>query len=123
MQDYYANDDDAGKVQLFNQANIVCVLAFLAFFSLGPVSIPWTIMAELFGQKARGPAISVCCFVNWSSAMIVFVFFPSLQRVLGVYVFLPFVVLVIVFLFWLLKYMPETKGRTFKQISAILERN
>lgn len=96
---------------------IVCILLYLAFFAVGPTSLPWIVTNELFSQEARGAASSIGSLVNWLSQLVTFVGFPWLQTVLGDWVFLPFVILMSLFFVFLYKYMPETKGKTFEQIS------
>lgn len=38
---------------------------FLASYSIGPNSIPWFIVSELFSQASRSAAMCVTMFVNW----------------------------------------------------------
>ncbi|GFQ77632.1 glucose transporter type 1 [Trichonephila clavata] len=88
-------------------------------FAIGPGSIPWFLVTELFGQGARPIATSIAVTVNWSANFIVGLGFLPLQNILGVYTFFLFTVLLA--LFWLFTYkcVPETKNKTVEEITAI----
>ncbi|CAL1291174.1 unnamed protein product [Larinioides sclopetarius] len=99
--------------------SIVCVITFVVMFAIGPGSIPWFLVTELFGQGARPIATSIAVTVNWSANFIVGLGFLPLQNILGNYTFLLFTVLLA--LFWLFTYkcVPETKNKTVEEITAI----
>ncbi|CAI9732905.1 glucose transporter type 1-like [Octopus vulgaris] len=99
--------------------SIVIVILFVGFFSIGPGSIPWLIVAELFSQGARSSAMSVCVMINWLSNFLNAFTFPYVEKGLKHLSFLPFTILLL--LFWIFTYMflPETKDKTFQQISEI----
>lgn len=105
------------EVQWFKVASIVVSLIYVVFFALGPGSIPWLIVAELFSQGPRPAAISVAVLVNWVANVAVGYTFPFMQKGLGNYTFLPFTGLLLVFFIVIFIYLPETKGRTFEEIT------
>jgi sugar porter (SP) family MFS transporter len=57
---------------------IVAMFFFVVFFAIGPGSIPWMIVGELFTQGPRPAAISVAVFVNWMANFAVGLAFPPL---------------------------------------------
>ncbi|XP_019745850.1 solute carrier family 2, facilitated glucose transporter member 1-like [Hippocampus comes] len=96
---------------------ILSVMVFVAMFELGPGPIPWFIVAELFSQGPRPAAMAVAGCCNWTSNFLVGISFPKLEEWCGPWVFLIFMTfLVIFFIFTFLK-VPETKGKTFEEIS------
>ncbi|KAF8790703.1 Solute carrier family 2 like protein [Argiope bruennichi] len=99
--------------------SIICVITFVVMFAIGPGSIPWFLVTELFGQGARPIATSIAVTVNWSANFVVGLGFLPLQNVLGVYTFFLFTILLA--LFWLFTYkcVPETKNKTVEEITAI----
>ncbi|CAG5125327.1 unnamed protein product, partial [Candidula unifasciata] len=111
------------KVEWFGFASIACVLAYIVFFATGPGSIPWLIVSELFSQDARPAAMSVCVLVNWLSSFVVGFVFPSLQEALKDYTFLPFTVLLVLFFLYTYFVVPETKGKTFEEVTALWRKN
>ncbi|XP_027002827.1 solute carrier family 2, facilitated glucose transporter member 1 [Tachysurus fulvidraco] len=108
------------KVQVpwMSYMSIVAIFAFVAFFEIGPGPIPWFIVAELFGQGPRPSAIAVAGFCNWTANFIVGMCFQYVASLCGPYVFIIFTVLLLIFFIFTYFKVPETKGRTFDEISA-----
>ena len=105
-----------------NYLTVVCAVAYIVFFSIGPGAIPWLITSELFESSARGKATSIAVFVNWFSNFIVTVTFPFIEAGIGSYSFIIFGVLLIVFSLFMLFFVPETKGKSIDQVVAMFER-
>ncbi|ESO81904.1 hypothetical protein LOTGIDRAFT_198401 [Lottia gigantea] len=108
------------QVEWFNVATVVFSLVFVVFFALGPGSIPWLIVAELFSQGPRSAAISVSVLVNWVANFGVGYAFPHMKDGLGTFSFIPFTVLLLLFFIFLYIYLPETKNRTFEEITSLI---
>lgn len=80
-------------------------------------------VAEIFSQGPRSAAVSVSTMVNWFSNFTVGLVFPLLNELaIHQYSFLPFVALLIIFLNFIYRRVPETKGKTFEQISLLFRR-
>nr|XP_027806349.1 solute carrier family 2, facilitated glucose transporter member 3 [Marmota flaviventris] len=108
----------------YNAMSFVCITAILiyvAFFEIGPGPIPWFIVAELFGQGPRPAAMAVAGCSNWTSNFLVGLLFPSAAAYLGAYVFLVFATFLIIFLVFTFFKVPETRGRTFEDITRAFE--
>lgn len=58
---------------------IVLVIGFVVIFAVGPGSIPWFLVSELFMQNARPMATSIAVGVNWGANFFVGLGFPILQ--------------------------------------------
>ncbi|XP_068602972.1 solute carrier family 2, facilitated glucose transporter member 3-like [Brachionichthys hirsutus] len=96
---------------------IAAVMLFVAMFEMGPGPIPWFIVAELFSQGPRPAAMAVAGCCNWTANFLVGMSFPKLEELCGPWVFLIFMgFLIIFFIFTFLK-VPETRGKTFEEIS------
>ncbi|KAJ1525394.1 hypothetical protein ONE63_010209 [Megalurothrips usitatus] len=99
--------------------SIVLVIVFVIMFAVGPGSIPWFLVSELFNQSARPVATSLAVGVNWTANFIVGLGFLPLQEALGGHVFIIFAVLLAFFVAFVYYKVPETKNRTMEEISAI----
>ncbi|XP_003744146.1 glucose transporter type 1 [Galendromus occidentalis] len=99
--------------------SVVSTLAFVVFFAIGPGTIPWIYMAELFSQGPRPAAMAIGVLVNWAANFLVSLTFPPMQYAFGDYSFLPFTALLGVFWVFTYKRVPETKNRTFDEIAAL----
>ncbi|XP_070805224.1 solute carrier family 2, facilitated glucose transporter member 3-like [Pituophis catenifer annectens] len=109
-------------VTWMSYVSIFGTFAFVAFFEIGPGPIPWFIVSELFSQGPRPAAVAVAGFCNWASNFLVGMLFPYAVKLCGPYVFLIFVAFLIFFFIFTIFKVPETKGRTFEEISSGFER-
>ncbi|KAK1341423.1 hypothetical protein QTO34_017829 [Cnephaeus nilssonii] len=100
---------------------IGAILVFVAFFEIGPGPIPWFIVAELFSQGPRPAAMAVAGCSNWTSNFLVGLLFPSAAFYLGPYVFIIFTCFLVIFLVFTYFKVPETRGRTFEEITRGFE--
>ncbi|XP_069506690.1 solute carrier family 2, facilitated glucose transporter member 3-like isoform X2 [Ambystoma mexicanum] len=101
--------------------SIVAIFGFVAFFEIGPGPIPWFIVAELFSQGPRPAAMAVSGCSNWTANFLVGMLFPYAADYCGPYVFIIFTVLLLIFFIFTFFKVPETKGRTFDEISQDFE--
>ncbi|XP_013188183.2 glucose transporter type 1 isoform X1 [Amyelois transitella] len=101
---------------------VIFTFLYVAFFGVGPSSIPWMILSELFGQGARSAAVSVGALVNWFANFIVGLTFIPMSEALGNYVFLPYTVLLILFFAFTYFKLPETKNRTIEEVTALFKK-
>ncbi|XP_040014775.1 solute carrier family 2, facilitated glucose transporter member 1 [Xiphias gladius] len=106
------------QLKWMSYLSIVAIFAFVAFFEIGPGPIPWFIVAELFSQGPRPSAIAVAGLSNWTANFVVGMGFQYVQEVCGPYVFVIFTVLLLLFFVFTYFKVPETKGRTFDEITA-----
>ncbi|CCI48594.1 unnamed protein product [Albugo candida] len=104
-----------------NMVSVGGVLCFVWFFEIGLGPIPWLIVAEMCPPKPRPTAMSLATMVNWLSSFIVGLVFPTLQIELDQYSFVPFGVCLVFSLLFILKYVPETKGKTVAEIQMELQ--
>lgn len=101
---------------------VIFTFLYVGSFGVGPSSIPWMILSEMFGQGARSAAVSVGALVNWFANFIVGLTFISMSEALGNYVFLPYTVLLILFFTFQYFMMPETKNRTIEEVTALFKK-
>ncbi|KAM6947862.1 solute carrier family 2, facilitated glucose transporter member 1 [Lycodopsis pacificus] len=106
------------QLKWMSYLSIVAIFSFVAFFEIGPGPIPWFIVAELFSQGPRPSAFAVAGFSNWTANFIVGMTFQYVEEICGPYVFIIFTVLLLGFFVFTFFKVPETKGRTFDEISA-----
>lgn len=97
---------------------VVMAIAFYAM-SLGPVT--WVLLSEIFPMKFRSIGLSICTFFLWVSSFLLTYTFPFLNEslstggVFGVYS----LICLLGFIF-LLKRIPETKGKTLEELEKLL---
>lgn len=101
--------------------SIVLVILFVVMFATGPGSIPWFLVTEVFAQNARPMASSIAVAVNWTAAFVVGLGFLPIAEALGPYVFIIFVVILVFFIVFTWFKVPETKGKSIDEISAMFK--
>ncbi|KAK1163366.1 hypothetical protein AOXY_G16838 [Acipenser oxyrinchus oxyrinchus] len=105
------------QIPSMSYLSIIAIFGFVAFFEVGPGPIPWFIVAELFSQGPRPAAMAVAGCSNWTANFIIGLGFPYVQVLCGDYVFIIFVVFLALFFAFTFFRVPETRGRTFDDIS------
>ena len=100
---------------------LVGIIGFVACFaiSLGPVM--WVLFSELFPLKIKGVAISFVGFVNSAvSAGVQFIFPWELSTIGSTWTFLIYGLFAFAGLVFILRVVPETKGRSLEELEAEL---
>ncbi|XP_023955169.2 solute carrier family 2, facilitated glucose transporter member 1 isoform X1 [Bicyclus anynana] len=98
---------------------IALVILFVVMFAVGPGSIPWFLVTELFNQASRPAASSVAVTVNWTANFIVGLSFLPLTHLLGSNTFIIFAVFQFLFILFIAFKVPETKNKTIEEITAM----
>ncbi|UJR27403.1 hypothetical protein I4U23_008693 [Adineta vaga] len=103
----------------WNMMSLIMTILFVAFFGIGPGSIPWLITAELFTQVYRVPASSIAVLVNWSANFAVGLGFkPLFTDLLHEYTFFLFTIFLLIFFLLTFFFVPETKAKDVETIYA-----
>lgn len=96
---------------------LIFILGYIAFFAISLGPIPWVILSEIFPTKMRGLAMSISTLTMWSAVYFVSQFFPILIEKIGsAFTFWIFMTNAIVLLFFTVRIIPETKGKTLEEI-------
>ncbi|XP_060790774.1 solute carrier family 2, facilitated glucose transporter member 4-like isoform X2 [Neoarius graeffei] len=111
------------SVPWMSYISMLSIFGFVAFFEVGPGPIPWFFVAELFSQGPRPAAMAVAGCSNWTANFIIGMGFQYIANLCGPYVFLIFAALLLFFLLFTFFRVPETRGKTFDQISANFKRH
>lgn len=101
---------------------LLCVIGFIAAFSMAMGPIGWLFCSEIFPNKVRGRAMSIAAFTVWVSCYIVAQTFPMMNDSAAIGPAKTFWIYggvsLLSFLF-VLALIPETKGRTLEQIEKL----
>jgi MFS transporter, SP family, arabinose:H+ symporter len=99
------------------------VLGFVASFALSLGPVMWVLFSELFPNRLRGLAISVCGLLNSATSFLVQLIFPwELENIGNSTTFLVYGLFAVAGLIVLSNILPETKGRTLEELEADLVR-
>ena len=97
------------------------IVLFIAGFSIGIGSVMWGVLGEIFPTNVRGLAMSLSMVSLWGANYIVAQFFPIILENVGAWLaFFIFGALSFITLLFVIKYIPETKGKTLEEIEREL---
>lgn len=119
---FFEKDSNPDFAKTFTWLPVLCCCLYVIMFSFGFGAIPWLLMAELFSDDIKGIAGSISGTCNWLAAFIVTISYPLVSGSIGIgptfWIFTCLTLLAVIFVIFL---VPETKGKTFLEIQAILE--
>ena len=111
----FANDWEGMMVPIF-------LFIFIASHAIGQGAVIWVFIAEIFPNHLRGSGQSFGTSVHWVLAALITLFMaPALEALANPWpVFAFFAFMMVLQLFWVHKFMPETKGKSLEELSKIL---
>jgi SP family arabinose:H+ symporter-like MFS transporter len=98
----------------------VMICIYIAAIAFSICAVIWVITPEIFPNRVRGRAASLCTFANWSSNAFAAFAFPWFVSSFGMHTGFftaAAICLVATVFFW--KFVPETKGRSLEEIENL----
>jgi MFS transporter, SP family, arabinose:H+ symporter len=100
---------------------LFAILGFVASFAISIGPVMWVLFSELFPNKIRGIAISFVGLINSAVSFLVQWIFPWQMETLGSgFTFLLYGVFAAMGLVFIVKVIPETKGKSLEALEAQL---
>lgn len=96
---------------------LLWILLYVASFSIGMGPLGWTVIAEIFPNKARGRAVGLCVLLLWLANFAVSQFFPFLLTTFGSRSFWIYGVFGLVAFIFIQRILPETSGKSLEEIN------
>lgn len=119
---FYLQDHDT-NMSAFYWLPIVCLVVFTITFNIGFGPLPFTMTSEILPSNCKFMLATVIGFMGWASSFIVTKFFNDLNEALGEGgTFWLFSGVCMFALGFIILYVPETKGKSFQEIQALLSR-
>ncbi|RBP64131.1 sugar porter (SP) family MFS transporter [Brevibacterium sanguinis] len=101
--------------------SLVFMVLYIAVYAVGLGPIFWTLVGEIFPAEARANGSSASTGVNWASNFLVSLVFLSVVHAIGQgQTFWIFAIICALGLWFIGRYVPETKDREFEEIDAAL---
>jgi len=114
----------SGAIDLNPMLILFAILGFVASFAISIGPIMWVLFSELFPNNVRGMAISFVGLINSSIAFLVTFIFPwELENLGNANTFLIYGVIAVVGLVYVMRILPETKGRSLEELEQLLVRH
>lgn len=100
---------------------LLLVLAAIACYSMSLAPVTWVVISEIFPNRIRGAAMSVAVMALWIACFILTYTFPLLNKRLGsAGTFWLYGIICVAGFVFILRRLPETKGKTLEQIEQEL---
>lgn len=97
------------------------VVFFVASFAIGPGSIPFFYVSEVFASNARASASALATATNWTCNFLVGLAFPPLQALIHEFVFLIFTACLVIAIAIIVMWLPETKGKNLDEVEKSMK--
>ncbi|XP_058797919.1 facilitated trehalose transporter Tret1-2 homolog [Phymastichus coffea] len=100
---------------------VASLIVFVSLYCIGWGPLPWAIMGEMFSSEVKAKASGITVLICWAFAFVITKYFSTISNAYGnhtaFWIFTVFCILSIVFALMLL---PETRGKSLKQIQSEL---
>lgn len=106
-----------------NKMVLVYLIGFIAFFAFSQGAVIWVFISEIFPNAVRSQGGALGSFTHWIMAAIISWTFPIIvegSKSGGYYSFIFYALMMVAHLFFVWKFLPETKGRTLEEIQQDL---
>lgn len=95
------------------------LFAYIAFFAFSQGAVIWVFISEIFPNTVRAQGQSLGAFTHWLVATLIAFVFPYIASTFGGGTsFLIFGIMMVLQLIFVIKLMPETKGKSLEQIDV-----
>ena len=100
---------------------LILVITAIACYAMSLAPITWVVISEIFPNRIRGAAMSVAVLSLWIACTVLAFGFPLLNAALGAHgAFWLFGVISVFGFTVILRYLPETKGKSLEDIEREL---
>jgi MFS transporter, SP family, arabinose:H+ symporter len=98
----------------------IFVMAYIATYAFTLAPVTWVLLSEIFPNYIRGKALSLSSTVLWLATFLVVLVSPSLLKLSPVINFLIFAAFNVIGIFFVWRFVPETKGKSLEEIERTL---
>lgn len=96
---------------------LVLVVAAIGCYAMTLAPITWVILSEIFPNEARGACVAICSTALWAACFVLTYTFPLLNARIGTaFTFWLYAAICAGGFMFILRYLPETKGRSLEEI-------
>jgi sugar porter (SP) family MFS transporter len=100
---------------------LLLVLSAIACYSMSLAPVTWVVISEIFPNRIRGAAMAVAVASLWVACFVLTYTFPLLNRRLGpAGTFWLYAGICVAGFFFILRRLPETRGKTLEQLEKDL---
>jgi hypothetical protein len=102
--------------------SIAFIALHVAAFAVTLGSLAFVVAADVFPDELRANGGAITLFANWVGTLVIGVGYPYVADALGDLGFLPFIAAMAFFTLFMIKFLPETSGKTSDEIQALFRK-
>ena len=109
---------------------LICMLVYVAAFAMSWGPVTWVLLSEMFPNKIRDKALAVAVAAQWISNYLVSWTFPMMDKNSYLiekfhhgFAYWIYGIMGLIAMFIVLKYIPETKGKTLEEMDGMWNKN
>lgn len=109
---------------------LACMMLYVASFALSWGPVVWVLLSEIFPNKIRGKAMAVAVAAQWISNYLVSLTFPMMNdnsyltaQFNHGFAYWVYGLMSLLALWFVWKFVPETKGKTLEQMESLWKKN
>lgn len=111
------------KSPALDTISMIALMSYVAFFAIGLGPVTWVIISEIYPLAVRGKAMSLATLVNWVFNYLLALTFIDIVGSLGTGpTFMIFAALCVLAFIFILKMVPETKGKKLGEIQKLFSK-
>lgn len=106
-----------------------CMILYVASFAMSWGPVTWVLLSEIFPNKIRGRAMAIAVAAQWISNYLVSLTFPMMddntyltEQFNNGFAYWIYGLMGLLAMFFVLKFVPETKGKTLEEMEDIWEK-
>lgn len=99
---------------------LIFVLAYIAIYAFTLAPVTWVLLSEIFPNYIRSKALSLSSCVLWLATFLVVLISPYLLKLSPIANFVIFGICNVIGFFFVLRWVPETKGKTLEELETML---
>lgn len=100
---------------------LIMVVAAIGCYAMSLAPVTWVLLSEIFPNRLRGLAMSVATFALWAACFVLTYTFPLLNQLLRASgTFWLYGIICVAGFFFILRKLPETKGKTLEEIEKTM---
>jgi sugar phosphate permease len=108
---------------LHSWVSTICLLAYIVTSTFGFLTIPFTMLPELFPQRVRGLTAGLTVCVAYFMSFLAIKSYPTLLQLIGnATVFLLYGIVSLLGTLFVYFVLPETKGKSLQEIENLFKR-
>lgn len=108
---------------------LACMMLYVASFAMSWGPVTWVLLSEIFPNKIRGKAMAVAVAAQWISNYLVSLTFPIMNddsKLIALFnhgfAYWVYGIMSLLAMWFVWKYVPETKGKTLEEMEGIWEK-